>query len=241
MRKSILVLGLIGLSMLTIASACGGDDVQVFPSQGAEGIQVSGTGSAFGVPDVALLDLGVTVERDTVAEARDEAAAAMQEVIDSLKDNGVEDRDVQTRQFSIQPVFDYPGRRQVLRGFNVTNMVTAKVREIDRLDDALDDAAAAGGDLVQIQNIRFDIDDPSQLQGEAREAAVSEARDKAETLADLSGVSLGKPISISESTSAPPIPMLERAFAGAEEAVATPIEAGELEVTVTVNVLFAID
>lgn len=240
MKKSVLILGALGLSMLLLATACTEENVQVLPSEGAEGIQVSGTGSAFGVPDVALIDLGVSVERDSVSAARDEAAEAMQEVIDSLKDNGVEDRDIQTTRFSIQPVFDYPDGRQVLRGFEVTNMVTAKVRDIDSLDDALDDAAAAAGDLVQIQGLRFDIDDPSELEAEAREDAVGEARDKGETLAELSGVSLGRPISISESTTAPPIPLADRALAGVAEA-ATPIEAGELEVTVTVNVLFAIE
>lgn len=240
MRKSVLVLGVLGLSMLALATACTEENVQVLPSTGAEGIQVSGTGSAFGVPDVALIDLGVSVERSSVTAARDEAAEAMQEVIDTLKDNGVEDRDVQTTRFSIQPVFDYPDGRQVLRGFEVTNMVTAKVRDIDSLDDVLDDAAEAAGDLVQIQGLRFDIDDPSELEAEAREAAVGEARDKGETLAELSGVSLGRPISISESAVSPPIPLAERALAGAAD-VATPIEAGELEVTVTVNVLFAIE
>jgi len=240
MRKSVLVLAVIGLSTLLLATACTEENVEVLPSTGGEGIQVSGTGSAFGVPDVALIDLGVSVEKSTVTAARDEAAGAMQEVIDTLKDNGVEDKDIQTTRFSIQPVFDYPDGRQVLRGFEVTNMVTAKVRDIDRLDDVLDDAAEAGGDVVQIQGLRFDIDDPSELEAEAREDAVSEARDKGETLADLSGVSLGKPISISESAVSPPIPLAERALAGAAD-VATPIEAGELEVTVTVNVLFAID
>ncbi len=240
MRKSVLVLAVIGLSTLLLATACTEENVEVLPSTGGEGIQVSGTGSAFGVPDVALIDLGVSVEKSTVTAARDDAAGAMQEVIDTLKDNGVEDKDIQTTRFSIQPVFDYPDGRQVLRGFEVTNMVTAKVRDIDRLDDVLDDAAEAGGDVVQIQGLRFDIDDPSELEAEAREDAVSEARDKGETLAELSGVSLGKPISISESAVSPPIPLAERALAGAAD-VATPIEAGELEVTVTVNVLFAID
>jgi len=240
MRKSVLVLAVIGLSTLLLATACTEENVEVLPSTGGEGIQVSGTGSAFGVPDVALIDLGVSVEKSTVTAARDDAAGAMQEVIDTLKDNGVEDKDIQTTRFSIQPVFDYPDGRQVLRGFEVTNMVTAKVRDIDSLDKVLDDAAAAGGDVVQIQGLRFDIDDPSELEAEAREDAVSEARDKGETLAGLSGVSLGKPISISESAVSPPIPLAERALAGAAD-VATPIEAGELEVTVTVNVLFAID
>jgi uncharacterized protein YggE len=241
MRKGILVLTLLGLSMVAFASACDVRDVKVFAPDGEEGIQVSGTGSAFGVPDVAFIDLGVTVEKKSVTDARNEAAGAMQKVIDSLKGSGVDEKDIQTQRFSIQPVFDYPDGRQVLRGFEVTNMVTAEVRDIDRLDDALDKAAAAGGDLVQIQGIRFDIDDPSELQAEAREKAVGEAKEKGETLAGLSGVTLGKPISISETTAAPPTPTYAEAPLARGAEVATPIEAGELEVTVTVNVMFAID
>ena len=204
--------------------------------QGVEGIQVTGSGSVSGKPDVALLNLGVSTERASVTEAREEAAVAMQKVIDSLKANGIAENDIQTQQFSIQPQFDFIDGKQLLRGYRVTNMVAIKVRNLDKVGEAIDGAAAAGGDIIQVQSIRFTIDDPTELQAQARIKAMQDAQAKAQTLAQEGGVMLGKPVSISESIGfSTPI-----SFGKAEEFSTTPIEAGELEVAVTVTVIYSI-
>lgn len=218
---------------------CEGDTITLTPETN-EGIQVSGTGSAFGEPDVAVLSLGVSTEKKSVAEAREDAADAMQKVLDTLKGNGVSEKDLQTKQYSIQPQYDYVDGQRILRGYRVTNTVSAKIRTLDKIGNIIDDAAEAGGNAVQVQSIGFTIDDPTELQAQARVEAMKNAQDKAETLAEEGGVTLGKPISISESTGyyAPNYSFDDRESAGA---VKTPIETGELEIAVTVSVLYEID
>jgi hypothetical protein len=153
----------------------------------------------------------------------------------------VAEKDVQTRQFRIEPEYQYPDGRQELIGFRVTNIVEVKVRDLDRVGEVIDDVAAAGGDVVQVQGLSFTIEKPEDLRAQARQEAMADARARAEGLADLAGVKLGKPLSVTESATTPPSPFLEAAPAGRGAQEATPIEAGELEVSVTVDILFAIE
>jgi uncharacterized protein YggE len=240
MHKTLVIAVLLGLAALAVACTTN-ENVKVQPSGEAQGISVSGTGQASGAPDLALLDLGVSTEAKTVKEARDAAAAAMNAVNNAVKGDGVADKDIQTQRFSIEPEYDYPKGTQELIGFRVTNIVEVKVRDLNSAGQIVDDAAAAGGDAVQVQSLTFTIEKPETLQAQARQEAVADARARAEGLADLAGVKLGKPISVTETTGTPPIPLKAVApMAGSAEAT-TPIQAGELEVSVTVDVLFAIE
>lgn len=237
--KDLWMLLLLSLPLVMSFIGCEGDTITVTqPSEVIEGIQVTGSGSAFGEPDVAVLSLGVSTERDSVEKARAEAADAMQKVLDSLKNNGVSEKDIQTQHFSIQPQYDYIDGQRILRGYRVTNMVSAKIRNLEQVGEVIDDAAA-GGDIVQVQSIQFTIDDPTALQAQARVEAMKDAKAKAETLAKESGVTLGKPTFISEATGsyAPTYRFDEKASA---EGI-TPIETGELEIAVTVTVIYEIE
>jgi uncharacterized protein YggE len=239
MLKTSLLAILLGFAALAVA--CTTEKVQVQPPAQVQGISVSGTGKASGAPDLALVELGVSTEGKTVKEARDAAATAMNGVSDALKSDGVADKDVQTQQFRIEPEYDFPKGKQELIGFRVTNIVEVKVRDLDRVGEVIDDVAAAGGDIVQVQGLSFTIEKPEDLRAQARQEAMADARARAEGLADLAGVTLGKPLSVTESTTIPPSPVLEAAPAGRGAEETTPIEAGELEVSVTVDVLFAIE
>ena len=233
---------LLSLPFVLAIFGCEGDVINVMlPQQWLEGIEVTGTGSAFGEPDLALLNMGVSVERTSVQKARDEAASAMQKVLDSLKENGVADEDIQTQRFTIQPQYDYIERKQVLRGYMVANTVSVKVRNLDIVGEIIDDAVAAGGDLLRVHSITFTIDDPKELRSKARIEAMRDAKTKAEALAGEGEVKLGKPISISDTgySATPRFYDSEEAFKGAE--VSTPVEPGLLEITVTVTVIYAIE
>ena len=207
-------------------------------------IHVTGSGSVTGEPDIATLDLGVSAEKETVAEAREEAASAMTALIASLKANNVAEKDIKTENFSIHPQYDYTDSGRILRGYRVNNTVRAKIRELATLSDVIDAAAAAGGNSIVINSIQFMIDDTTPLQTQARSLAVKDAEAKAQTLAESSGVTLGEPITITESTyfEGPPIPFAtaEAAFDDAAR-TATPIVAGELTVTVNVTVVYEIE
>jgi hypothetical protein len=238
------ILGLIALLATgLLALAC--SETTILPSdpEANPGISVSGIGSVSGEPDVAILTLGVEAEADSVGEARAEAAAAMDAIIAVLKSSGVEDADIQTTRFSVEPRYDFRDGEQVLIGFFVENIVTVKIRDIDQTGTLIDDVVAAGGDLTRVQNLRFTIDDPEALQEEARRLAMEDAESKAETLADAGGVSLGTPRSISESFTPSPSAFAERAFIEDVQAggASTAIEAGELEVQVQVQVVYGLD
>ncbi len=244
MRKQIAFLSIAGLLVLGLLSAaCEGDKVTVANQQAESlGITVSGEGKVSGAPDVAVLTLGVSALAPSVKDARDQAATAMKGVTDSIKGNGVDEKDIQSSQFSIYPEYDYRNDTQELRGYRVTNIVTVKIRDIDNTSKIIDDATAAGGDLTQVQGINFTIDDPDELRDQAREEAVKDAKAKAERLADLAGVKLGNPISIHEYTSSPPVAYRDVGMGGDMEAApSTPIEPGELEVILSVDVVYAIE
>ena len=206
---------------------------------------MTGEGRVTAPPDVALLSLGVSVLRDSATAAQDAAARSMGAVLDSLHANGVEEADVTTTQFSLRPEFDFRGEgERVLRGFRVTNTVSAKIRDLDRASRTIDDAIGAAGDDVVVNNISFTIDDPAPLRDEARTLAAADARRKADALAESAGVDLGAVLSLSESGAAPPRPLqeFERAVPAAALAGApTPISEGEVVVSVSVFVTYSLD
>ena len=244
MRRYIALLSIAGLLLLALLSAaCEGDKVTVATQQAqSSGISVGGEGKVSGAPDVAVLSLGVTALSPSVKDARDQAATAMKGIVDSIKGNGVDAKDIQTTQLSIQPEYNWRDNIQELSGYRVTNIVTAKVRNIDNTSKVIDDAVAAGGDLTQIQGISFTIDDPAKLRDEARQEAVADAKAKAKRLAELSGVDLGKVMSISETFTAPPITLARGALVPPSTGPGTTtIETGEMDVVVTVQVVYAIE
>jgi uncharacterized protein YggE len=210
-----------------------------------EGIWVSGTGEVTAIPDIATLRLGIEAQEATVAEAQSKANDAMNKVMDALTDNEIAEKDIQTQRFSIQRItrWDSDKEEEIVIGYRVTNMVIAKIRDIDNTGIIIDAVAGAGGDLTRIDSIAFSIDDPSVYYEEAREKAMADAEDKAKQLAKLGGVSLGKPTYISESSYTPPTIYLDRAEAMPIPAPAPappPISAGEMEISITVQVVYAI-
>ena len=239
------------------------------------GVWVTGRGEVTTTPDLALLRLGVEARADTVAEAGAEAANALTDMLDVLEAAGLEDEDLQTRFFNIQPqytsrevrrcTFDekpdepiilpeveierglkdecYNTYEQVIVGYIVNNQLTAKIRDLDEVGDIIDQVAEAGGDLVRIQGISFTVEDTTTLEEQAREQAILALVTKANQIADVAGIQLGKLVYITESGGG--LPRIESDFARAAPAIAfaesvTHISGGELEVTVTVQGVFSI-
>jgi uncharacterized protein YggE len=205
-------------------------------------IAVSGTGQVTGKPDTLIIDLGVQVLRPSVGEATGDAARLAQAVIDALEAEGVAEKDIQTTNYSIYPEYDYRNDTQTLRGYRVSNTVSAKIRDLDKAGEVIDAATAAGGNDAIVNNIRFDLEANGALITAAREAAWNDAKAKAEQLATLAEVQLGKAVSISETATPnqPPIAYAEAAGGVAFDAT-TPIQAGESLVSVVITVQFAIE
>ena len=242
---SVLCLGLSALLTMTLTGCEQQIMSPLFPSPESRSIHVTGSGSVTGEPDIATLYLGVSVEKESVEAARETAASAMTAVIDSLKANGLAENDIQTENFSIYPQYDYTEEGRVLRGYRVNNTVSATVRDLESLSDIIDDATGAGGDIVVVNSIQFMIDDPTPLQAQARVLAVKNAEAKAQTLAEASGVTLGKPITITETTHTvgPPIAYAETAEFDADDGgrSSTPIQSGELTVTINITIAYEIE
>ena len=207
-----------------------------------EGIWVTGQGKVAIVPDIATLTLGVEAREDSVAQAQTRAAEAMERVMDALTGGGVAEKDIQTQFFGISPVtkWDRETEEEVVTGYWVRNIVTVKIRDVEKTGAIIDAVAEAGGDLTQIRSISFSADDPSDYYAEAREAAIVDAKAKAEQLAQLAGVRLGKTTYISEAIQAPPISTRGVAYEKTVPAVETPISPGELELSLSVQVVYAI-
>lgn len=206
------------------------------------GIWVSGQGKVSAAPDVCILQLGVQAQASTVSAAQAQATQAMNGVMNALTTNGVAKKDIQTTQFNITRLtrYDDKTQQQVTLGYQVTNIVRAKIRTLDKVGTIIDAAAAAGGDATQVNSIAFTIDDPTALMAQARDKAMADAKAKAEQMAKAGGVTLGRPTYISESSYLPgPVPIrggLDMAAGAAE----TPISPGETDITVTVSVAYAI-
>ena len=196
------------------------------------GVSVSGEGSVDARPDTAYVNLGFQTENSSVETARQEAAQQMNAVLARIKALGVDEKDIQTSNYSIWRDTE----RDV---FVVSNTVQVTIRRIDPSGRLLDEAVKAGANNVN--GISFGIEDRAALERQARERALQNARAKAEELARLAGVQIGNPISISEGAQPPIIyePMAVGQAAAAEDA-RTPIEPGQQKVTINVEVTYAI-
>ena len=240
----VLALGAAGCS--SIFPLENGQGTVPVPQQQNTGIWVTGQGEAMAIPDIAELRLGVEAQAETVSEAQTQARVAMDEVMQVLEDKGIDEKDIQTQRFSIYPVTRWIQEKdeEEIIGYRVTNIVLAKIRDVDKAGDIIDAVADAGGDLVRIQGISFSVDDPTPYYEEARAEAMKDAKSKASQLADLADVKLGKPTYISEG--AVYLPTVTRDFneAGMAPMPApvpeTSISPGEQKITLNVQIVYAI-
>jgi len=196
-------------------------------------LTVTGEASATTEPDLAQIRTGVTSQAKTAKEASDANAKAAQGVVAALRAGGIDDKDIQTTRLTLQPTYDNsngPGRGRI-NGFQASNQVMIRVRDISKLADIIDRSVSAGA--TDIGGIEFVVSAPSKALDRARDAAVADARRKAEIYAKAAGVTLGRVLTLSEDHTSSAEPMMMQARASA----APPIMPGEktLKLTVTVS------
>lgn len=203
----------------------------------ASGITVSGSGAAYGEPDRALVTLGVTAVNDNVRDALAQADETMNAVRQAVLELGIETNHIRTVSFNVwrQQLSDRDGqptgeRYHVQHSFQVTVDNTALVGQLL--------ASAVDAGVNDVGGISFTISDTAALQTEARSAAMADARARASQLAQLAGVELGQVLFIEETSYNAPMALESAQYARA--ASMTPIEGGELAVSVTVKVVFGI-
>lgn len=201
-------------------------------------IVVSGTGRVSVEPDLADLRLGVSAARPTVQAARSVAATTMEAILAAVTAAGVERRDVRTTLLSVQPRYDYrDNQAPTLTGYELANVVEVTVRDLARLGDVVDATLQAGA--TSMDGLSFRVADPEPAEREARLRAMAAARSRADVLAEAAGLEIVGVSNIVEGgATPPPMPLMkaERMMAAAD--LATPVEAGSLEIAVTVVVTY---
>jgi len=202
-------------------------------------IQVSATGTANMAPDMATVSAGVVTQGKTAREAMFGNATKMTRVFEELEAAGIEKKFITTSQLSLQPKYNYQNRQSPkIDGYEARNTVSAKTYELDDVGAMLDALVKAG--VNNINGVQFSIKDSKAARDKAREDAIREAREKAESMASAAGVKLGKLKSLSESGGnyrpQPVAYAIESRSAGAS----TPVSAGEQAISVTVNMSYDI-
>lgn len=203
-------------------------------------IMVSGDGKVTGTPDVAVVEIGFLTEKADVASAQKENTEKMNKLLAEIKKLGVKEDDMQTVQYQIFPKYDYTEGKSVLAGYTVNQSVSLKIRDLTKTSPVLAKVGEVG--VNQVSGLTFTIDEPENLQAEARAKALADARAKAEALTKSLGVKLVRVVSFSESSQPElPGPLYNMRAMEAVGGGAPDIKSGSLEVRVGVSVVYEIE
>lgn len=209
---------------------------------GRPGVAVSATGTAYGTPDRASFDAGVNVLAEDVSQATARVGERVARLLAALAAAGVAEADIRTLSFNIFPEQLYDDRGQPTRlRYRVVNTVRVTVRDTERLGGLLGESVAAGAN--EVSNVVYTVADPDALEGQARARAMAAARTKAEQLARLGGAELGELRGVREGPLANdggPSPLFRNESLAAADATSVPVAGGQLEVTVSVEVVYGL-
>jgi hypothetical protein len=223
-----LVLAILFSTAAAIAQAADGDV--------ATGIIATGIGAVKSRPDIAYLTFGVTTQADDAVQAAEENAVRTNAVISAIMKAGIPRADIETTNYSVSPIVDYKKSPPVTVGYTVSNQVRVTARSLDRIGSLIDTGVKAGANNVQ--GVDFSIENDTHLRQQALIQAITQARAKAQAMAEAAGVKLGKVIAVSETGGYAPRPILMGVAKA--EAAPTPIIPGELAVTASATVVYAI-
>ena len=207
-------------------------------------ITVTGDGKISSKPDIARVTLGVMTQTPDVASGQKKNTDQVNAIIDAMKALGVKPEDMQTSNYQIYPQYDYNSGQQILKGYQITQTVTIKVRNMDSVGDIIAKAGQLGSN--QVQGVSFELDNPLTAQAQARDKAITDAKSKADVLVKSLGVHLGKIVGFSEGGQSTPYPIMydtavKATALSASGAAAPPspdIQPGSLDVSSSVSITF---
>lgn len=235
------VLALSAVAIVAILSANKSDDNDRF--------SVSGSGTVYAKADIANMSVGLKTEvKKTAAEATKENSEKMNEVLNVLKDLGIESKDIKTTSYNLNPVYRWTENDgQKLTGYEVYQAVSLKVRDLDKIGDIIAKTTEKGAN--QVGGINFTIDDEYELKNEARSLAIEKAKEKAKIISEQTGIKLGKITAVHESYYSP-MPTYDYAYSnvrkeaafglGGDSVSAPGIESGQNEVRVEVSLIYRV-
>lgn len=207
---------------------------------------VTGSGTVYAKADIANIEVGLRTEvKKTAADATIESTNKMNDIISELKKLGIEEKDIKTSNYNLNPVYNYTNNKgQELIGYEVVQNLSLKIRDLTKIGDVIAKTTEKGAN--QIGNINFTIDDEFALKNQARELAIEKAKEKAVLIAKQSGMKLGKIKGLFENSD--PIPPIaydysnaKMEMAGAARSISVPsIQSGQNEIRVEVTLTYEV-
>lgn len=245
------------IAMITVVGLVGAgwvwSQLSALPQNQPHEINVSGEGKAYAKPDIAMISFGVTSQAVKSQDAVNQNNTKMNAVIAAIKGLGVQDKDIQTTLYSLNPIYGpferrpesliypYPVSNKIT-GYTLDQQVQVKIRNFDNINSIIDKATAAGANTVG--QLTFTVDDYEKVRDKAREKAIVQAKEKLKMLSKQSGLRVGKLINVSEGYGGyPPYPLYGLGGAGILEkdaSVAPQIQTGQLEVNASITLTYQV-
>lgn len=207
------------------------------PTAPSRSVAASATGTATGVPDQLVANVGINNRGSSAADVLSENNAKTRALLDDLKKAGIADEDVATTSVDLSPSYDDDGN---IDGYQATNMVRVTLRDLKTAGRRLDSLVRIGGNNARIQGISLGFDDPDELLTKARIDAVKRARTQAEEMAKAAGAELGAVRTITDVVSSPVVPYTDAYAAADAGGSSVPIAPGSQDLTVQVKVVYAL-
>jgi uncharacterized protein YggE len=226
-----------GLVVNTV-SACDSHNSAAAPGANPRQVTVLGSGQVQGVPDTLTADVGIEFSAPDVTGAMNQTNDRQQAVINALVGAGIDRKDISTTQVTLQPQYGNP--EPTITGYRATNAVQVKIHPTDAASRMLALIVSTGGDATRISSVSYSIADDSQLVKDARARAFNDAKNRADQYAQLSGLRLGKVLSISE-TSGGPLTAGSPSAPPKAMAVPVPLEPGQQTVSFSVTAVWELD
>lgn len=232
------VVALVGGSAVSIGRSASAQEATPAATESMATVSVTGNGIVYVTPDAASMSVGVNVIEVSLSEAQAKATTQMTAVLDALKAEGIDAKDIQTSNYSVNIMqnYDNNGMPSTITGYQVNNQVNVIVRDLAKVGEILDAAVNAGAN--SIYGVSFMVTDTADASSQARTMAVKDATARAEQLATAAGMKLGRVLSISESYGYGYSPIAYAEGAGDMAKSSVPVQAGSSTVAVDVSITF---
>lgn len=212
------------------------------PENAPHQIMVRAEGKSYVIPDIAKASFGVTTEGKDIKEITKENTDKMNKIIDDLKNLGVKTEDIQTTSYNLSPQYNWTNSGRSFLGYSLHQQIIVKIRDFTKIGDIV--ASATNNGANTIGDLQFEVDDMDAFVQEARAEAIKKAKEKAKTLAEQTGLKIGKLINVSDNADSLPRPIYETAFgmggAADAKALAPQIEPGQKEINITVFLTYEV-
>jgi len=217
--------------------------VNITTQEKGEPFVVSGEGKVTIVPDTANISLGFEETGQNLKTTQNKVSEKSDILVKELKKIGIEEKDIKTVSYNVYPEYDYESPQRNVVAYRVSTTYRIKVREFEKINEILNQATSVGVNTIGSISFEVNEDTKEEKLQEAREIAISEAKQKAKGLASASGITLGKIINVTENENHPPVSVFESRgiMADTETPVAKPeIAPGETEISTVVNLYYEI-